>query len=874
MHSFLRFFGAVCAALLLTLPASGQYIDTRLPAPGQEQERRSFFQGDGIAAPQLCSADAILRDSVSVQALRNYRELRRLQPEGALVYALMDDDTVGDTRDFRVRNIETNAWSTVSFTLKAVSEQLRVWVEDGEFAPDQVNQQVIDGLVTALEERTPPLSRNPNEGILDNSRPIFGDAPDIDGSGVLNILITDVQDGWEPDTGAGFVAGFFDPVDLDPSNSNSNKTDIIYLNSRPLIYFDGDVDPFRVRSVAAHEYQHLIHANYGGLNVFQNEGQSEWAELLNGYQGRAPLYLSQPGELREELYRWRRGEDDVRLDYQRASLLHSFIADRVGEELTGAITRAAAPGNAAYKEVLDQAGIALGELLLEFHITNYLNDSDIENGRYGYGDIRRQAYSVTFPTYQFFTGQTSAAGQGQLSFGGVEYAEWVGAADFTISLSGDDSVDFALISVPFEGEAEVQSVSAGTHTLPGEYERIVLVSAATGSSEAPPASVLKNEADFVYSFTSEWESLPVITQELGYAANPAAFAELPGLPDDPDRAGIQRLAKRFSPDFDSRIDEISFVVNGRDSSLIGSSDLDISFHRAVSGTSAPLPGPRLGALSVPIDQLTPGNNRINTRNQNWRMEADREYYIVFEVEDSSSRIEFLLDSGSQDENDENYFPVRTQLFIGPPTVNQAGWYFYSDRNNILAAMRITGQYEGPLQPPEITTQPQTQGVSLEQEVSLSVQASGIPEPIYQWYRDEVPLYGENASRLTIEDMQPENEGSYTVRVSNPAGSILSEAALLSLDFTAFELSPNFPNPVRDLTTFEFLLPEDARISLRLFDVQGRQVATIIQDENFEAGLRQVQFQPVVASGIYFYEFRARGSETGRSFTKTRKMIKL
>ncbi|MFW6348457.1 MAG: hypothetical protein ACOC2C_07600, partial [Cyclonatronaceae bacterium] len=135
---------------------------------------------------------------------------------------------------------------------------------------------------------------------------------------------------------------------------------------------------------------------------------------------------------------------------------------------------------------------------------NYINDADIEGGRYGYGDIRRQSYSVTFPTWQFFTGQSSAAQQGQVSFGGAEYAEWIGAKDFTISLSGNENLDFALVSVPVEGQTEVQKIQAGTHFLDGEYERIVLVSAATSSTITAPTSSLKNEAEFTYNFSSEW----------------------------------------------------------------------------------------------------------------------------------------------------------------------------------------------------------------------------------------------------------------------------------------------------------------------------------------------------------------------------------
>ena len=80
-------------------------------------------------------------------------------------------------------------------------------------------------------------------------------------------------------------------------------------------------------------YQHLIHFNYGNLNVFQNEGQSEFAGLITGYDACTMHWLDEPedvdGTVEPDtvpmgLYRWRRNSSDVLLDYQRAQLLHSY----------------------------------------------------------------------------------------------------------------------------------------------------------------------------------------------------------------------------------------------------------------------------------------------------------------------------------------------------------------------------------------------------------------------------------------------------------------------------------------------------------------------------------------------------------------------
>ncbi|HET9233159.1 MAG TPA: FG-GAP-like repeat-containing protein, partial [Candidatus Eisenbacteria bacterium] len=73
-----------------------------------------------------------------------------------------------------------------------------------------------------------------------------------------------------------------------------------------------------------------------------------------------------------------------------------------------------------------------------------------------------------------------------------------------------------------------------------------------------------------------------------------------------------------------------------------------------------------------------------------------------------------------------------------------------------------------------------------------------------------------------------------------------------------------PNPVRGATRFEFTLPRDTRVRLRLFGLDGREVATLLDDMQ-PAGTHSIAWSGVdragrrVASGIYLVRLEAAGS---------------
>jgi len=118
-------------------------------------------------------------------------------------------------------------------------------------------------------------------------------------------------------------------------------------------------------------------------------------------------------------------------------------------------------------------------------------------------------------------------------------------------------------------------------------------------------------------------------------------------------------------------------------------------------------------------------------------------------------------------------------------------------------------------------------------------------------------YGDTTYALT------QGNGAYLLRHQRAAAVAQKE-----LRPGMYSLLQNYPNPFNPTTTISFSTPQRARLSLKVFDILGREVATLANGQ-MEAGMHQVSFDASkLSSGVYFYRLQA------GSFVSVKKLVLL
>lgn len=98
------------------------------------------------------------------------------------------------------------------------------------------------------------------------------------------------------------------------------------------------------------------------------------------------------------------------------------------------------------------------------------------------------------------------------------------------------------------------------------------------------------------------------------------------------------------------------------------------------------------------------------------------------------------------------------------------------------------------------------------------------------------------------------------------GTALSNDLELEIP-TSVELQQNYPNPFNPSTSINFGVPASGKVTLEVFDVLGRKVATLINGENRVAGRHTVTFDARnLASGMYIYRLAAGNSILTKKLT--------
>ncbi len=138
----------------------------------------------------------------------------------------------------------------------------------------------------------------------------------------------------------------------------------------------------------------------------------------------------------------------------------------------------------------------------------------------------------------------------------------------------------------------------------------------------------------------------------------------------------------------------------------------------------------------------------------------------------------------------------------------------------------------------------------------------------------VPGYGTTTEPKSYSFIDKDvTSGSYKYRLKQidfDGSFTYSNEVEVVVDFAPkeFVLYQNYPNPFNPVTTISWQSPVGIHQVLKVFDVLGNEIATLV-NEYKNAGIHEVEFFAAdLASGIYFYQI------TGDSYTEIKKMILL
>ena len=109
--------------------------------------------------------------------------------------------------------------------------------------------------------------------------------------------------------------------------------------------------------------------------------------------------------------------------------------------------------------------------------------------------------------------------------------------------------------------------------------------------------------------------------------------------------------------------------------------------------------------------------------------------------------------------------------------------------------------------------------------------------------------------------------AFEINLNDILTDISSKEILTSAPNT-FSLEQNYPNPFNPATIIKFSVPEKSFVTLKVFDVLGKEVQTLVDEEKAE-GIYEVTFEASsLASGMYLYQLKS------NDYTSTKKMVML
>jgi hypothetical protein len=119
-----------------------------------------------------------------------------------------------------------------------------------------------------------------------------------------------------------------------------------------------------------------------------------------------------------------------------------------------------------------------------------------------------------------------------------------------------------------------------------------------------------------------------------------------------------------------------------------------------------------------------------------------------------------------------------------------------------------------------------------------------------------------------------NPKAWTVILLENSDNMLSsdDEIITFISPEQYRLSQNYPNPFNPNTTIEYTIPINRKVSVKIYNVNGQLVNTLVNNEFVDAGTHKVMWNGknnngiTVSTGMYFYSLEWAGMKKVKSMT--------
>jgi hypothetical protein len=363
-----------------------------------------------------------------------------------------------------------------SLTCRGTGDHVYVMVEDSAWNAGLLDSTGVARIIDRFDHSSP---RDSLHGAWYHNTTVFGQPPNtIDNDSLIYLIYHNVGEfmGYSFDGFWQYFDEYYDTTSMRLWGYHSNQVECVYLD----LYPNNPSGDYRI-SIAAHEFEHMIHWNYDQAeSLWVNEGCAELAMWLFGAPDAISGFNSTPDN---DLTKWNGDWADYIKTYLWTLFLYEQYGDRGGNNLIRNIVASPFVSIAGVESAFAVTGLPqrFEEVLDQWVLANVINDTSYLSGKYGYFGERvprfgNAGYYTTYPV----------SGSNSLDRWAGEYILFRKGRDLQLGFDGNDAANFHVFMVAKDtighrlilDTLALDSLQAGSMSVPGSdtgYQSVWLV---------------------------------------------------------------------------------------------------------------------------------------------------------------------------------------------------------------------------------------------------------------------------------------------------------------------------------------------------------------------------------------------------------------